>query len=483
MIRLHKSLFRNMVAWHALSALAIIAAYTFILYYEIERGRRLPFDVRLDNRADRIASQLFLDRGDVDITYLPSADLSNGWLAVFDVSWHRMIASHDWHAIAWNTNTVDMGKLAVRTAVGKTFFSPLVDAAGNDMRMAVVQTRLRPLPETLSHTASPATNPVVYIVCADLYEPVSNFVGRQAYRMAGAVAIVLVAIFLSGFVVARMSMRPIARMAAAANLITPEDPVSHLPVDELPNELRRLARRFNEAFSRLGAALASERTFTASAAHELRSPVASIAARLDTLRHDDSLDPALRHQIDLVHADAARLARLSGQLLLLSRLDRAAAGEAFPSTDTDLADIARDAADAWQSRADERGISISLVVQGNTAIHGHEEWLLRAVYNLVGNAVKFTADNSTVAIRIEPTADNKRVMLSVVDAGPGIPLAERGRVFDRFYRSSRTQHTEGTGFGLAIVHDVVKAHHGETFISDGPEGKGANVTIILPRMR
>ena len=134
-----------------------------------------------------------------------------------------------------------------------------------------------------------------------------------------------------------------------------------------------------------------------------------------------------------------------------------------------------------KSFAGARGVAISSVLQGDASVHGHEEWLLRAVYNLVGNAVKFTALNSAVIVRIEPTADDKRVMLGVSDAGPGIPPEDRTRVLERFYRSKQTMHTEGTGFGLAIVHDVVKAHHGEIFISNGPAGKGTHITIIIPR--
>jgi len=478
-----KSLFRNMVVWHVLSVTVVVAVYTWILYYEIERGRRQPFDVRLDHRAERIASLLHDDNGSVDVTYLPVADLSNGWFAVYDAAWRLKLASLDWNTIRWSTNVLDMAHLAARTAAGKKYHCALADAAGNEMRMVVIQALLEPLPAEL-HAAPPgAARPTVFIACADLYEPVSQFLSRQIYRMIAALSLVLVVILVSGIAVARMSVRPVKRLAYAAKRIMPEDTKTRLPVNELPDELRVLATRLNEAFTRLDAALASERNFTASAAHELRSPVAGIAGRLDVLRHHESLPLDLHEQVDLVYADAERLSRLSGQLLLLSRLDRAAAGDPFKTAPVDLAEVSRDAIDAWAPRAAERRVTIRFASHGDTVIEGHEEWLLRAVYNLVSNAVKFTADGTNVAVRLEPTADNLRMMLSVTDAGPGILAEERTRIFERFYRSTRTSSIEGSGFGLAIVHDVVRAHRGEVFISPGPDHTGANVTIILPRCR
>lgn len=137
--------------------------------------------------------------------------------------------------------------------------------------------------------------------------------------------------------------------------------------------------------------------------------------------------------------------------------------------------------DSLQTTAAEKQIVITIEAEPDTRVRGHEEWLLRAVYNVLGNAIKFSPPGGCVRVEVTHTADNKRVLLSVMDEGPGIPPAERPRVFERFYRGSGAQQADGTGLGLAIVADVVRAHRGEVFVSSGPGGRGASITLIFPR--
>jgi len=288
----------------------------------------------------------------------------------------------------------------------------------------------------------------------------------------------LLAIIITGFGVAVFGVRPIVRLGAAAKKITPEDPKTRLPINELPNELIYLAERINEAFDRLATALTSEQKFTASAAHELRSPVAGLVARLDTLLRSENITKDLKERIIKIHKDAERLKRLSGQLLLLARLDRAASGETFPKEKIDLNEIVADAVDFCRALAEQKNITIENNTAGKIFIEGHEEWLLRAVYNLIDNAVKYSFENSKITVNTN--VQNGNVILTIADEGKGVPKEEREKILERFYRSTNAKNIEGTGIGLAIVYDVVKAHKGKISIDEKLDGAGAVFTIVLP---
>ncbi len=480
-MRLRRTLFGTIIRWYTLCAVAVLIVYTAILYDEIERGRRVPFDVHLDGQSERIASLLYDDHGELDLTHLPVHDLSNNFFAVYTAAWQPLLVSLPWYGVRWSTNRLDHAEFAERIAAGKKYHGQFLNMFGQDVRVAALRTELAPLPRVLGGTPLTTAAARVYVVCADLYEPMDRYIWRQKYRTGIAVAVIIIAIVISGVILTRHGLKPIKRLTRTAGLITPEDSRTRLPVQELPDELRELAQCLNDAFDRLDTALMAERSFTSAAAHELRSPVASVAARLDGLLQRGDLPQDARDQLGAVRAEAARLARVSGQLLLLARLDRAAAGESFATAAVDLEELARDAADSLQPAAAAEQAAIAITADKDVNVRGHEEWLLRAVYNVLGNAIKFTAPHTRIEIHIAHTADRKRITLSVGDQGPGIPPAERRRVFERFYRGSGAQSAEGTGLGLAIVADIVRAHKGEVFVSAGPGGRGAVITLILPR--
>jgi two-component system heavy metal sensor histidine kinase CusS len=475
-----RSLFRDIVVWYTLCVTAVVVIYAWQLYDEIERGRRKPFDVQLVAQAQRVAGWLRMDNEQIDLTAFPPSELRARAFAVYDEQWRTLLVSMPWHELSWAPLEFPRGEYAERYARGETWFGITADSKGRRHRVAVVRLPVLPLERTLGGKGD-AQSSYVYMVYSAPYETVQAYLGVRTRKLLITLGLLWLAIVLSGVLVARTGVRPLRRLAVAARAISADDPRTRLPVERLPDELQDLAMQLNEAFDRLEAAIATERNFTAAAAHELRSPVAGIAARLDDLQRLEDLPEDLRTRVESVYADADKLRRLSGQLMLLSRLDRAAAGEAFPRAEVDLADVAADAADFCRGTAAEREIAIEVDARGDAHVHGHEEWLLRAVYNLVTNAVKFTADGTRVQLRIESTADDQRVMVSVIDHGPGVPAEDRPRIFDRFYRGVRTAKAEGTGLGLAIVTDVVKAHRGEVFVSDGPGGAGTNITLIVPR--
>jgi len=266
------------------------------------------------------------------------------------------------------------------------------------------------------------------------------------------------------------TLRPVEALRQGAEVITGAAGVDRLPVPDGHDEVHRLAVTLNGMLDRLEAARARQRAFVGDAAHELRSPLASLRTQLEVAeRLDERVAPA-----DLL-ADVARLDNLVSGLLVLARAD-----EGDPRlrlrAPVELVSLLREVA------AGHAGGRVPVEVSSD-----HPQWtigdrhgLRRVVDNLVGNAVRHA--NSRVCLAAVPAGDG--VAFSVTDDGPGIPMADRERVFDRFTRLDDARYrdgsTEGAGLGLAIVRELVRLHGGTVILSDAEPGPGLRATVTLP---
>jgi signal transduction histidine kinase len=176
-----------------------------------------------------------------------------------------------------------------------------------------------------------------------------------------------------------------------------------------------------------------------------------------------------------LEAGVKRASQLVAQLLALARLDPDAARE--PAVPLDLAQVARDVADELAPLAETARITLRTALPQAARALGHEAALRMALTNLLDNALRYTPAGGEVALAVREEAGTWRV--EVGDSGPGLPADERERVFDRFYRG-RDSRAPGSGLGLAIVREVARLHGGETFIGDGPGGRGLAVGFRLP---
>ena len=237
------------------------------------------------------------------------------------------------------------------------------------------------------------------------------------------------------------------------------------------DELRPLVHELNGMLSRLDAAQKAQTRFIANAAHQLRTPIAGLVTQLDLVRHGD----AAQRDAHLTHAreSAARLARLAQQILSLAAADPVSNPE-VPENRCDLSDIVKDNADVWLRRVRPRNVELEFElapasIQGNAVLVGE------LASNLVDNAARYGAKTVRVVTR---NGDGNSV-LEVIDDGPGIPPAERKRIFDRFRRLDN-ESTEGSGLGLAIVNEIAQRHRAKIAVNDGDEGRGARVSVSFP---
>ena len=260
----------------------------------------------------------------------------------------------------------------------------------------------------------------------------------------------------------RRALKPVSEASTTAAAIGPKRTDLRLPEQTMPTEIVPLVRAGNHALDRLETGFRAQREFTADMAHELRTPLAIVRARVDSLEPGPARD-ALR-------ADLVNMTRTVNQALDIAEL------EGFiVETDAkaDLYEVCADAVSFMAPLAVELSKTIALGGDpGPIWVRGHAEALFRAVRNLVENAIRHTP--AGVSIEVEVLAEG---IVRVLDDGPGVPDADRESIFRRFWRRDRAKGTS-RGLGLAIVARVAEAHDGSVTV-DGRPGGGTIFTLRL----
>ena len=266
------------------------------------------------------------------------------------------------------------------------------------------------------------------------------------------------------------TLRPVEMLRSDAARISGSDQDEQLTVPESADEIRALALTLNDMLDRLAAARGRQRAFVADAAHELRSPLASMRTQLEVALH---LGEGGELASDLL-ADVVRLSALVEDLLLLAR----AGSDAGPPSVRESLDVRALLVATANRYAGER-VPVSVTAGPPVFASVSPEELRRVLANLVENAVRHAASAVVLSVR----AEGGHVVLAVVDDGPGIPAGERERVFERFARldDARDRDAGGTGLGLAIVRELLRRSDGSISLQDNPSGRGLAAVVHLPR--
>ena len=282
---------------------------------------------------------------------------------------------------------------------------------------------------------------------------------------------------VGGYVLARRALAPIDHLASDARRITADRLHERLSVLNQHDEIGRLAGVINETFARLQSSFDQLRRFTADASHELRTPLSVMRAigeaGLGATRTPAEYKEAMGSMLEEVD----RLTNLVDTLLRLSHGDT---GTVRLSRETvDLGQLARDVVSSLGILAEDRNQRLALDVADGVTVVADRLVLREAVTNVVDNAIKYSPHASTIEIRV--TSEGDRATLAVADEGPGIPVEQRERIFDRFFRldEGRSRAEGGTGLGLAIAHWAVDVNGGHITVDDGDRG-GSVFRIVLP---
>jgi signal transduction histidine kinase len=319
-------------------------------------------------------------------------------------------------------------------------------------------------------TAGPPTDPVRVLVARDTSDLSQGVrILRLALLVTFPLLVGVLAIVL--WRVLGAALHPVDALRAGAEEITGGTRAGRLPVPESRDEIHRLAVTLNGMLHRLESARVRQRAFVADAAHELRSPLTNMRTELEVSQRLPDTDwQALSH--DLL-TDVDRLSRLVDDLLLLARSDDGG-GRAVsaPFRSVDLGALVGTVTDRYPSVAYLRPAAPMEVT-------GEPDALGRVVGNLLDNAVRHAKSQVQITVGVQ---GNYRV-ITVTDDGPGIPEADRERVFDRFTRldDARARDAGGSGLGLAIVRELVRRHGGTVTLGDA--NPGLRVDVRLPALR
>ena len=281
---------------------------------------------------------------------------------------------------------------------------------------------------------------------------------------------------VGGYVLSGMMLRPVRDITRVASEISASNLKQRINHQGPEDELWALSETFDSMIDRLETSFERQRQFVQDASHELRTPLAAIRTNIEVMEMDpDVTVEEYRDLVETVKAQTARLTRLSEDLLLLTSEDK----ESLEKEPVRLADVGREVVKQLLPLAATK--SVVLRVEGDESLEteSNADLLYRCVFNLVDNAIKYSGQDTSVAVRTA-TRDGKAI-IEVADTGAGIPEDEVDRIFDRFYRvdKGRSRREGGSGLGLAIVQDLVHALGGTVGVRSAP-GRGSTFTISLP---
>jgi two-component system, OmpR family, sensor histidine kinase TctE len=295
----------------------------------------------------------------------------------------------------------------------------------------------------------------------------AHTVRQQLFILALAVLMVLIGL--------RRGLLPVMQLRERVQRRRPGalEPLDAAPV---PSELTPLVHAINDYVRRLDDHMSAHSRFIANASHQLHTPLTLLNTQVNyALRSDDvaSKDHALR----AIHDGVQQGIRVANQLLTLSTAESAVA-HSLRQSDVDLVDVVKRVLEELATAAQAKNIDLGFELHGGpTMVRAMPAMLHELVANLVDNALRYTPAGGVITAVVE--ARDGASLLSIADNGPGIPLEERERVFERFYRL-RQDRSDGCGLGLPIVREIAVASGARVTLTDPPSGTGVVVTVTFP---
>lgn len=311
---------------------------------------------------------------------------------------------------------------------------------------------------------------VTVLVAVDR-EPVESIVAKVGALLGVGAPFLIGLVAVGTFRLVGAALRPVEAIRTRVASISSADLTERVPVPRTRDEIAELATTMNAMLSRLEHGRAAQLRLVSDVSHELRSPLATITTALELaagrpeLIDGDLIDESLL-------PESRRMNQLLEDLLLLARSDEGALG--LRRQDVDIDDLLAAEANRLYGTPKINAVTDIRVCR----VVGDRAALTRVIRNLVDNAARYA--RSTVTLSCRP--ESGRVVITVADDGPGIPVGDRGRIFERFVRldAARTRTSGGTGLGLSIVGEVVRSHHGSVTVGEAAGG-GAVFTVSLPQ--
>jgi signal transduction histidine kinase len=363
-----------------------------------------------------------------------------------------------------NASSLNTASMRVGHGARWTTFELSGDAvAGDDGQSRRVLAQLQPLPDGAT------------LLTGLRLQSQDRFLALMLRTALVALAVAATLGALAGWLTSRWVSHRLSHLDRTAARVGGGELGLRVPLDGSGDAFDRLGRRFNGMLDRIEELLGGVRHATDHIAHDLRTPLTRLRNRLEDLRHGGDTTPAECAALDGAVQETDQLLATFGALLRLARIEaQPPAGE---GPELDLSALAADAAELYTPIGAER--SVRLMQSLSPAIvRGDRDQLFQMLVNLLDNALKYAPEGSQVVLSLRAT--ELGAQLRIEDAGPGIPEADRERVFDRFQRLEAHRGTPGSGLGLSLVRAIVHRHGGQVALAD--LAPGLRVQVTLPRV-
>jgi two-component system sensor histidine kinase QseC len=311
------------------------------------------------------------------------------------------------------------------------------------------------------------------IVVGEQYDVRNELIYKITRDALYPLLMVLPVLALSIWLGVSRNLRPLQRITDEVAQRSPRQ-LEQVDGSQAPKEIQPLVSALNNLLTRLGDAFNRERQFTSDAAHELRTPLASLKTQAQVAQRSTD-DRERARALDNIVKSVDRATHLLEQLLTLARLEPQVAAEQL--TPVSLAPLLTESLAQLSSYAEQKHIQLSLQESGGCRVMGNATALQIMVRNLVDNAIRYSPDHAEVSVTL--TRQNDELCLTVNDTGPGIAEAERQRIFDRFYRGEDPK-AQGCGLGLAIAQRIARLHQASIELATPASGTGLDVIVCLP---
>ncbi|TFW29160.1 ATP-binding protein [Massilia horti] len=297
---------------------------------------------------------------------------------------------------------------------------------------------------------------------------------HSALRTAMPILVLVPILLLIVANLVRQMFRPIAALSKEIDQRTEQD-LHAVEGSHLPTEVRPFVVAINRLLARVAQSMHAQRRFVADAAHELRSPLTALSLQAERLAQADMSGPA-RERLSVLRQGIERGRNLLDQLLTLAK---AQSSTELPGAPVSIQNIYRRVLEDLMPLAESKRIDIGVEGAQDVKVWVSELELTAVVKNLVDNAIRYTEDGGRVDLSVSQDAGS--AVLCIQDTGPGIPLAERSRVFDPFYRVLGSEQT-GSGLGLSIVQTIANRIGAQIRLDFTDEGKqsGLRIAVLIP---
>ena len=296
-----------------------------------------------------------------------------------------------------------------------------------------------------------------------------------------SLAILVVLGLAGGLFVMRRVLKRVDAMTATTQTIMHGDLTERLPIAGTGDELDRLAGNLNAMLERIEALMYGLKEVSDNIAHDLKTPLTRLRNRCEEALRTAEDESQYRAALESTIEESDALIRTFNALLMIARAESGHARDDM--SDFDAAEVARGIGELYEPLADDKGLALKVEAPAATPVRGNRELISQALANLVDNAIKYAAPSSA-ANGVQPeiivkaaVGQGDKILLTVSDAGPGIPAAERGRAVERFVRLEQSRSQPGSGLGLSLVQAVAHLHGGELKLEDNRPGLRSVISI------